>query len=372
MKKFERLNWYFLVAAVFVVAMTSCDLLDKDDELAAEDAKMEIRAAGEDIMYSLNSMMETPAMVSLMYLSELMDLEFDGLKSAQSRRQSAFLQFLSQKAAGGHTMMLPGSSKVLNMARALNTQKSSQFEEFGVFNYNFSTNEFDLVNADVTYLELNFPSDEQAYNNQQRNAKLRLSNIEIVVVETYDEYWDEYDEQEVPISIDATQWINNQVVMEMTYRATLNDNGLPVSTSLSFDMQPYSMSMTHSGSNRDYTTKASLKLNSTTLLGIDMKLRYTADQEEVEKAEGSITVNPLKFEGNIKPDAISMCDENLSCMNKNIDMEVYQTELNKKIGKLEFRMYYDAEYNEEYPELVIVYADKSFEYLSYIFEDIFY
>ncbi len=370
MKNVKSRKWFILFTALVLLIMSSCDLLNMDKQLTAEDAKMEIRAAGEDIMYTMSEMMETPAMSSLLFFSELMEIEFDGLKSAPGenavpgRQQSAFLRFLSQKSTGGQAMMLPGASRVMRVARALNTQKSSQNENYGVYNYNFATEAFDLVNTSVNYLEYNFPANEQAYNSQQRNAKLRVSNLEIIVVEVYDEDWDEYDEQEIPVSMDVTLRVDNQVVMEMEYRATVNDQGMPTSVSMSLDMTPYSMTMTHNGSNRDYTTKAKLKRNNTDLLNIDMRLRYTADQEEVEKAEGSITVHPLQFKGNIKPYSIGLC-ENITCMNNNIDMEVFQTELDKKIGDLEFREY------EGDIQPVIVYEDDSFEYLNWIFEDIF-
>jgi hypothetical protein len=354
-----------VVIPVFVLLfMTSCDLFDTKKELTAEDAKMEIRAAGEDIMFNINEMMETPAMSSLLFFRDLIGIEFGDLKSAQGRHRSSFMRLFSQNEIGGQAMILPGISRVLNIARALNAQKSDQFEEYGVYYFNFFTNEFDLVNTNVDYVEYHYPSNEQAYDNQQRNAKLRISNIEILVVEVYDEYWDEYDEQTVPTSLDVTQWINNQVVMELTYRAAVNENALPISISLSMDMPPYSMTMSHTGSNRDYTTKSSLKINSSTLLDVDMRLRYTADQEEVEKADGSITVTPLRFKGNIKPSAIDEC-QNITCMNNNIDMEVFQIELDKKIGKLEFREY-DGEF-----ELVIVYKDGSYDFLSDIFDEIF-
>jgi hypothetical protein len=370
MKNVKSRKWFSLFTALVLLIMTSCDLLNMDKQLTAEDAKMEIRAAGEDIMYTMSGMMETPAMSSLLFFSNLMDIEFDVMKSASDqdaimgKRQDAFMRFFSQNPVGGQSMMLPGISRVMKVARALNAQKSSQNENYGVYNYNFVSETFDLINTNVNYLEYNFPANEQAYNSQQRNAKLRFSNLEIVVVEVYDEDWDEYDEQEVPTSMDAKLWVDNQVVMEMEYRATVSEQGLPLSVSISLDMDPYTMTMTHSGSNRDYTTKAKFKHNTTDLLAIDMRFRYTADQEEVEKAEGSVTVHPLQFKGNIKPYSIGMC-ENLACMNNNIDMEVFQTELDKKIGDLGFREY------EGDIQPVIVYEDDSFEYLNWIFEDIF-
>lgn len=366
MKTIMKKNWLVLLPALLVIMMASCDLLDKKKDLTAEEAKMEIRAAGEDIMYTMEEMMESPAMSSLLFLSELMDMDFelDIRKSEPTRKQSSLVRLLSHNAKGGQVMMLPGTSRVMNTVRAINTRKSSQNEENGVYHYNFTTKEFDLVNDNVNYIELHFPADEQAYDSRQRNARLRLSNLEIEEVEVYDEYWDEYYVEEVPVSVDATLWLNNQVAMELSYRAQVNENALPVSVSLSMDMPPYTMSLTQSGSNRDYTTRASLKRNNTNILNIDMRLRYTADLEEVEKADGSLKVHPLEIKGEIKPAAMELC-ETLSCMNNNVKLEMFQTELNKKIGKVEFREY-DGDF-----ELAIVYEDGSFEFLEMVFEDIF-
>ena len=368
MKNFCKNKWYVLLPALLFFVMASCELLDTEKELTAEDAKMELRAAGNDIMNDMGEMMATPAMSSLMYLSNMMGIELEEMKSmpadglAEGKQQSAFVRLLGQQYTTRQPLMLPGASRVMALLHGLSQDKSEMDMTQGVYHYNFSTDEFDLINGSVSYLELHFPADDEAYESQERNAKLRVNNLQITTVTYYDEDYEEYVEEEVPTRFDLTLTVDNEQVMTASYNASLNEIGIPVSVSLSMDMPPYSMTLTHSGTNQSYTTKGLLKINSSNLLAIDMRTEYTDDDEEVEKADGSITVYPLSVKGNIRPSDISWC-EDIDCMNDNIDMDVFQTELDKKIGTLEFRM------KDGYPELAIVYEDDSHEFLADIFEE---
>ena len=358
---------------MLLIGATSCDMLDKARELSAEDAKMEIRAAGDDIMVTMSEMMETPPMVAMNQFSSIMGMGFGVMKSGQSddvvadRSRDDFKAVLTQWLQADRSFPVPGASRVMNVVRATNASNEDDPEK-GVFHYNFDTGEFDLVNPNVSYLEYHYPADEDAMTMRDNNCVLRISNLEYKDVVVEDEFGVETDR--VPTKFDITQKIDDELVMSMSYNATVKDNGFPESTSMEMDMLLYSMSLTLKGSSREVTVVSSLKYNKTDIFSTDLKIRYTADEEMVEKLDGTIEVNPLRFKGSISPEALEECGEDLSCMNKNIDMAVHQTEINRRIGKLEFRSYVDPEWDEEEIQLVVVYKDGTYEFLAAIFGDL--
>lgn len=371
MKMNRRIRNFFLLAVGFSLVVTSCDLLETNKELSADDAKVEIRAAGDDIMYNITEMMESPSMESLLFLSEMMDMDIETMKqatpAADQAPRGAFMRYLSSFEPGSRHMPLPGVSRVLTITRSLPALTGKQDMPSGVFHYDFVTETFELVNDNVSYIELHYPANEEAFNAQTLNAVLRISNLEMSEV-VYDADYPE-DVESVPVKADVTMWIDGDEVMEFSYRVTLNDSGLPVSTTMSMDMPPYSMSMNLSGSNRDFTAIMSMKLDNATLISADLDFRYTADMEEVEDLDGYVRVTPLEFKGNIQPSELMWCEGDIDCANDNMDVEVFQTELDKKIGKLEFRMYYDEYWEEEVMELAIVYEDGSYEFLGEVFAE---
>ncbi len=361
MKTNIKLSLALFALAGFSLTMTACEDLFGPKDLSAEDAKIELRAAGDDISYNLGMMMESPPMVALSTFGELSGLEIS-LKSEPGPDQARQGRFLSAILASPANPPLPGVKQLVAIARHATAEKATSLQESGVFQYNFNTGYFDLVNGNVSYLEYRFPDNDSAYAARQNNCVLRIEDLVVVTVE--DEWGDE---EEVPTRFDAYMTIDGEEVMDATYRLTLNNAGMPVSTSIQMNMDPYSMDLNFSGSNRDYSLVMSLKLDDSILLSTDLDIRYTADQEEVESLDGVVEVSPLKFDGEIFPLAIEECYEEEACMNDNIDVEVIQTELNKRIGILEFRMYYDPYWEEEYLDLAIVYEDGTYEFLNEVF-----
>jgi hypothetical protein len=325
---------YFNVAKIFVLVfaftMVSCDLLKKDDTLSAEDAKVEIRAAGDEIMANVAQMMTTPAMSSLMFFSGLMDIDLD------------------IKASG----MILGDFGLKPILAAKDETYS------GVFHFNFSTGDFDLVNASVAYLEFHFPGDQQAANSGQRNAVMRISNL--TFFEYYDEYWEEY--ETIPSRANVTLTVNNATAMTFNYQGSFNSQGMPTAVTADMNMSPYTMNMAFSGSGTSYTSTMSLKMNNSTLMSYNLAIRYTADLLDVERISGDIRVTPLEAKGNVKALAIEDCDYNdVACMNNNLEAELRHTALDKTIGDLEFRMVSGE------ATMVVVYEDGSYESLEEIF-----
>lgn len=343
-------NKFKLLAALTVVFSLLFVTCKKDkDEFSAEDAKVELQAASQEVQTNISEMMETPAVQSLDFLMTLMDYEGDWKSSLKSAAQDV------------ETINLSSINKLLRENLHLKIDEIDP-EDGGEFTYNFTSGEFDLTDETISYLLIIFPADDVAYANEENNGSLKLENVQIVEIEYTDEWGTYY--EEVLTSIDAILAIDSEDAMECSYNASLNDEGLPVSASFSMDMSPYQMSLTQTGSGVNYTTTASLKMGNDVLMSYNMTIKYTSQQDDVDNISGNLQVTPLRFEGSIKAAAMDNCSENdIDCMNENVDVELIHTGENKVIGHIAFEMYYDEYWEEEYPEPVIVYSDGTWEWL---------
>jgi hypothetical protein len=343
----NKIKLFAALTVVFSMLFVTCKK-DKD-EFSAEDAKVELKAASQEIQTNLFDMMDTPAMQSLDFLMGLMPLEGDWKSSLKSAAQDV------------ETINLSSINKLLRENLQLKIDEIDP-EDGGEYTYNFTTGEFDLTDESISYLLIIFPADDVAYANEQNNGSLKLENLVIEEIEFTDEWGTYY--EEVLTSIDVTLTIDSQVAMTCSYRATLNNEGLPVSASFSMNMSPYQMTLTQTGSGVNYTSTASLKMGNDVLMSYNLTMKYTASQDDIAEVSGNFQVTPLRFEGNIDEATMNNCSEtDIDCMNNSLDVELIHTKENKVIGNIEFRMYYDAYWDEEYAEPVVVYSDGSWEWL---------
>jgi hypothetical protein len=345
MKNFSKV--FTLIALTFSIVLVSCK---KDEKVKADDAKVEIQAAVQDIFYNVAAMASTPQMESMMFLSQLMGLEID-MKST------------IQNVVGGVDKYNFVTAKRY-LKQGLSRGTLNEIDPFagGVFTFNFLSGEFDLTNSEVSYLQIFYPANNTAYAAQQNNASLRLDNFEFVEIE-YEDEWGTYTEK-VPTNADVIMTIDNQNVMSLGFNATFSNEGLPTAASLNMNMQPYQLNLSYSGSGVNYTSNMTYKLNNVDLLRYNLDLAYTSSMDYLDRVRGFIEVVPLRFDGSVQALAMESCDEyDISCLNSNLDVDVIQTEKEMNLGTLEYKMFYDADWDEEYPELAIVFADGSHQFL---------
>ncbi len=349
MKKKTKILSLMLMFGFFGLIFSACE---KDESFDADDAKTELISASEEIQTNMFMMMGTPQMESVMFLMGIsgMDFDFDGFELKSS------VQSFSKDPA---RIATPGLNQIVELSLAVSADKDTGgFEEGGVFNYNFDTGYFEKV-ADAPYIELHFPANQDAYAAQSLNAVLRIDNLAFDMV-VFDDY-----PEEVPTSADVTLHIDNQQVLTLEYRMTVGQQMIPTAVTLNMQMPPYSMNMTYSGSGTNYTVDMTMAHNGNTLADIDLDITFAPDMEDVARVSGKVQLTPLEFSGSIEPMAMDQCEgavDEASCMNNHIDVELWHTGQNKKIGDVEFRMYHDG-----YPELVIVYDDGTYDF----FEDLF-
>jgi hypothetical protein len=359
-----------MLLMVFILfALASCDKdKDKVEDLSADEAKVELRNATQQISNNMEQMMTTSTMQSLNFLSLLID---------EDLYEKSFKQMLQQ----------PGKihlGKVKQVFLPAGAKSVGEIEGFGYYEYDYNMDDFVLVESAEDMLKLVYPTDETAYNSQENNAELLVANIRTVTVIFTETYWDDYYEQwitdtyeeEFPVSLDATQKVDGTTLMTASYVSTLDETGAPTSFNMTMNMLPYSFTTSLTGTGIAYKTVLSFKENNTTLMSHDLSLEYTTNMESVNKVSGNYMVDPLKLEGYMNYDAIDTHMINaeetgnydLNYLNGQMDLVLIHTGQNAKLGNVQFVMFTDLEYGESYPLLAVVYADGTSEWLENILD----
>ncbi|MBS4059891.1 MAG: hypothetical protein KG029_05795 [Bacteroidetes bacterium] len=360
-----------LIFFAFVLTFTACNKDDKKEtELKAEDAKIELRNATQKITNDMSLVMETPSMKSLNFLSGMMDIGdmkkiVGDLMIQPGRRHLAEFKDLFRKDVSGNN-------------------KSLAIDDFGTYQFNFNIDDFELIQTSENMFKLIYPADELAYSNQQNNAELSISNIQMITIEYTETYWDDWTntwvtetyEETIPTNANLEHKISGTTQMSGSYSASYTDAGRPTTMNAQMTMAPYQFQMSLTGSGTKYNSALSFKLNNITLMGYDAEITYASNMEDVEKVSGNYLVDPLKIQGFANAAAVDnhmiqgeeSGNFDLGFLNSQIDLELIQVGLNAIIGKIEFKMFTDPYDNSKYPVLAIVYSDGSFEWLDSILE----
>ncbi|MCK5840015.1 MAG: hypothetical protein KAG99_09200 [Bacteroidales bacterium] len=363
---------FLLFAVSFSLFFVTCDLLNKDDDepetLSTEEAKVEMRANSQQMIATMEAIMETPAALSLDYLAELMSDE--DYKSS--------LNFLMLNS---RDLTLTKLKDVFRDNEQSKSQTRDDLIDFGIFQFNFVTDTFELIEESDNVLQMIYPADAQAYASQLLNAVMTLQNLQYQDIEYTDTYWDEdlgmwvtetYNET-VPISADVNLLIDEEEVMSGSYQSTLTEDGRPTSFNISFAMGTYQVQLGFSGSGLSYNTSMSFSFNSIEVLGFNFAMKYTDDKESVEELSGNFRKPPISLDGNINYAAMEASMEeseenevsyDYDFLNSQMNIEVFHDELNATLGNLVLMEYIDPDTNEAEAQIAIMYEDGSWEWLS--------
>ncbi|MBN2806676.1 MAG: hypothetical protein JXR22_08455 [Prolixibacteraceae bacterium] len=346
--------------------------LGEEKVLTAEEAKVEIRSANQDLTVRRENMLQTKGFSSLMYFSELMESE-----DAYAMKSADFRATWYQKSLS--------YSNVFNYFRGKNSLKSAKVVEeegmYGYFVYNFSTGTFDMVSESNNTLEFIYPADDAAKYSQQNNAQMTITDLEFVEVISYEDVYDyntgtyvqEETTEQMPVNADVVLKIDNALELTANYQASYSNEGMPLSMDCSMESSGNKMKVEQREKALAYTAKISMVQDGETLIDANLDVTYNADKSAVKTYKGYSIMTPLKFEGTVNAEAIEKytdeyeeagTEPDLDYLNSQIDVEVFQYEDKAKIGHLAYYMYYDPEYDESVPALAIVYEDGTYEWLE--------
>ncbi len=353
--KFEVMRWFArskgTAVGLFAMALcTHCTLIGTEDFLPSEEARIEVRAANKKITSSMEGVKNTPSIKALSYLIEL--LEADPSVKRTTTHDSVSLS---------HNYFLP----IHTFAKEGLLQTFSQkiiAEKRGLFRFNFLTGTFDHIDIDVNYLRYLFPSNNTDRDSLKITAAFTINDVEYVEREVAGDH-DPVIKQLIS-NFHAALFLNKQTQLIYHYQSTYNDSGIPTYVDINMNMNPYHYRMSLTGSDQHYYSNTSMVMNNHSLMSYAVNIRRATDSDEVEKVSGSFRLSPLEWEGSVYRGKMKACEENdLSCINKNLNMVLMHTGLNKVIGTLAVRLYYDSISNREYQELHLLFEDGSMELL---------
>lgn len=361
----------FMFVVLLAVGVFSCKK-DKPDDFKAADAKVEVRHGVKQVTQEAMEVYMAPAVQSLSFLADLLDVDIE------------FNQY-----TWNELLQKPGKISLNKIKKTFitnynsNTVKSGNEDiMFGVFEYNFETEEFDFTPVAGNSMTFLYPSGTQSFAGEINDAQIEVKDIDvqtILVTETYYDEWledwvTETYEEIVPTKFNANMKIDNSSVMTANYTAAFGDHGLPTAASVVVVMSPYNLSLTLTGSGKNYVTEQSMKKGDKSVAKHNLELTYTSDLESVEKLKGQFIAEPLKIDGHANVEAIDEHMEifeetgqyDIGFLNSQMDLDLIHTTENAKLGDIEFKAILDPYYGVEVPTLVLVYEDGSYE----LFEDI--
>mgnify|MGYP007057165964 CR=1 FL=1 len=366
MKSHQRFIVLLLITGLTV--LSGCELSDKPD-VPMHEGQRELRAAIGEFRDHFNGMMGTPALSALNILGEVFLVNPSPFSN--NGQTSDAPDIMRQLAALNHLLShpyeipLPGNRVILEVVRS-SVAESVYLPVPGVYQYNFSSGRFDLLNPYVDHFEFRFPSCTKNRKEENRDAVLRFESLSTIKMDkSYGSNGD------VPSSVDARMMIDGEEVLEVSYRVRLDETGKPVATAIQLDAPPYSMNLNYSGKNETFSLVATVKEEEKVLMSLNLGVNFCPTRGKVANANGLILMTPLKIEGVIQPlDALGSIQD-VDEMNRHLDVQVRHLSGNKLIGNIAFRMKHNPRLNTELPELAIVYRDGSHEFLTDLLEETF-
>lgn len=340
-----RILFSFFVFSLILMVISCKKSSTTDNSITPEEAKVEMRAASQQLTTEMNTLMQIPAVVTLQYLSTL--------TSAAAMKSTV-------EAVKGDPSNLY-YHKVKEIFRSAYHVKSTQIDFLanpGIYQFNFQTDEFDLIEPSTNLIKMIFPANQQAYTNQLLNAELTADNLQFT--------------DSIPTNANLALKIDLVTVMTGTYNCTISSSGTPTAITLNLTMAPYTLQMNFSGSGINYTSTMSLKLNNVEILGYNMNLKYTSDMTNVEKVSGNLLMPPLKFEGWVNAQAMqialadSVTRNDVAYLNTQMSVLVFQTVLDVQLGSLAFKLFTVPETGKQSPQIAMVYSDGTWEWLANI------
>ena len=364
-KQFKRLT--ILALGVFLVlTMPGCER--SADDGPSHEGQQELRAAVVEFKASLDHMNGSPALMALDILGSCFRIDNAVFSAEDLDNMPVALRQLSMMThllANPQQIPLPGTHVIFALA-SYSAEETLELPIPGVYQYNFTTGRFDMLNPFVEQYEFRFPSSAQKMNAGERDAIFRFDQLLTSPVNK-----DCGAVDEVPTRLEASLLIGDEVVLEASYRLTLAQNGNPSVVTIQMDAPPYAMNLNYSGSSNRFNLVAKVRENEEELIGIHMNVDFFTGQADVDIVNGMVVLGSLKIDGRIQPLDIFGCELDQDHMNTLLQVDVRQALPNKLIGNLQFRSRPDPLLNIDLPEMAIVYRDGTHEFLADVFTEIF-
>lgn len=310
-------------------------------ETAVEDLASEVKSDMVSLMNSEGVEAGMDAITNLFYLIDGTE-EFKTI-SARDLKNPVDAKRIKEGVQHMARFVVPTKSTSKKVLRA-----EEDFLPTGIYEWNFSTEDFDLIDETVDYLELRFPTEGSNSN----NAVMTISDFDYIEYE--DCYYDEWDGTTycytdiMPTSLKASLKVNDEEMISIDFTGTWNGDFEPKTLNLSVFVKPFTNSLNFNLGTSVANFKTTLKNGDKTITENDVNIKYTGDlfeDGEVTEINGFSRILEIKVEGTINAKGITDAPENAD-LNEFINLTVFKD--NKEFGKLKY---------EESGEDVLVYIE---------------
>lgn len=324
---------FVLFGAAVLLTMNACksddeNVLSLDKELklstlTVEQQKARIEENGQKLITAMEDMQETKAMATLMSM-----VEIDGSEAYAAPMQKLVLDIRNKRA---------------NAVRNFDQQMRAKYVDsdvWGVYDYNFKTNQMEKKSNLTNAIVFNFPaSDASTTNNAKITINYTPSTVEVPGL----------DAEMYPSAISLVMTVDSKEVMTANFSGKYDANNLPQDVQYTMTMDTYKWNI-HLTQNKSIVTElVEFKKGTEVLVKIETKVDGNFDPEQLSTST---------LESTFKAAVINMQLMDVAILGGTNDLKGFITEMNKNEDESFDDM---GELNPEYHENVVKIFNK---YLS--------
>lgn len=367
-------NLFLLAGAITMLfALNSCktetDVLDLDktlkfSKLTVEEQKQSIEQNGIALVDKMDGMQDTKAMIA-------MEAFITNANGSQ-----AFVKPFSQLRAN----LLKNNGKALEtFNQQMRVVAVSGDENWGIWTWNFMTNDFDFTPVTNTTATFLFPATE--------NATTNTGELKIICVESNIVAPDTDPVQYMPTSISAVLKVSGVEAMKADFAGTYNADATPTSITQTLVIDKYNWSFKFTNNAKDATASYGFKYDNEVLFNFEVGVAGTLTADALQASEGpqdvftsgavNLQVMNIAILGGFKDfksfademDAIDaqnntdkvQADKQVAAINKYLKMYGYFVKENQKFADVEF---YVVEKTDTYQNYVWNNSTQSYEVVN--------
>ncbi len=259
---------------------TGIDTTKNETPMTSEEHKAYMQDIAVDFVNEISGMNDLQVMDAAVNMGQYVDLSED----EGGRISSSFVTtFNKSLVALGKGKITPLQFGYLPAVVAEDPESLEELfdENTGVFEWNFSTEEFDFTANESGTIVFKFPSDETVDTN---DSELTLSNYTSVYISSP---IDEDYTGDLPTSLDVSVEIDGTEVMSYGFEVDYNNEGIPESLTTSMSMETYSLSVSLTNTNTKVGQSVEFKNNDLVLIGTSFEANGDFSEDALNSVDES-------------------------------------------------------------------------------------
>lgn len=286
MKSSQKLLSITLLATI--IGLASCSDNETNNDLSRNDAETKLKSVNSTAASDLQALSEGDGLAPVKDLFNLLDTDDPFSRIGTDKKQ--IKTFFRTKGKEFKNIFAPG--KVFN-GRTADDVPFNYTSKKGIYSWNVTTEVFEKT-GESSYISILFPIEGSADN----NAELQItaySDVELTDGDIGEPYYN-------PTEIKADLFVDDKKVASIDFEATWATDGTPTTADISLFVEPYTATITFSGTATTSTLITSLKSGQEILVATSATVSYDNENKILKsmiKVDGYLQLKNLKLQGNI-------------------------------------------------------------------------